>query len=304
VTTTYTVTALTDANCTAQAGDRTGSALVTVNTAPAITAQPQSQTVNEGANVTFSVTASGTAPFAYQWRKGGVDISGATASTLNLTAVTTNDAGSYDVVVNNSCGSATSAAATLTVTVNTLPAPWQTMDIGAVGIAGSATHSSGTYTVKGSGTGITGTSDQFRYVYQTMSGDGSITARLTSQSGSTTASLAGVMIREATTTGSTFAGVWRRGSGNNNMRAVRRTSTGGSITSTSSSSQTPPNCWVRITRTGSSFAMQRSSNGTSWTTINTSTITMATDITVGILVTSGSNTVLDTDVFDNVTVVP
>ena len=50
--------------------------------------------------------------------------------------------------------------------------------------------------------------------------------------------------------------------------------------------------------------MARSTNGTSWTTINTSTITMASEITVGILVTSGSNSVLDTDVFDNVTVVP
>ena len=50
--------------------------------------------------------------------------------------------------------------------------------------------------------------------------------------------------------------------------------------------------------------MQRSTNGTSWTTITTTTITMATDITVGLVVTSGSNSILDTDLFDNVTVVP
>ena len=303
-TTTYTVTALTDASCTAQAGDRTGSAVVSVNTAPSITSQPQSQTVTAGANVSFSVTATGTAPLTYQWRKGGANISGATSSSYNLTAVTTNDSGSYDVIVNNSCGAATSVAATLTVNVSSLPAPWVTADIGAVGIVGNASHNAGTYTITGSGTGITGTADQFRYVYQTLSGDGSITARLTSQSGTTTASLAGVMIRETTATGSRFASVLHRGSGNNNMRAIRRTSTGGSTTSTSSNSQTPPNCWVRITRTGSRFVMARSTNGTSWTTINTSTITMASEITVGILVTSGSNSVLDTDVFDNVTVVP
>jgi regulation of enolase protein 1 (concanavalin A-like superfamily) len=179
-----------------------------------------------------------------------------------------------------------------------------TADIGTVGIAGSASENAGTYTVKGSGLGFTGTSDEFRYVYQTLSGDGSITARLTSQSGTTTASYAGVMIRESTDTGSRFAMVIRRGSGNNGMRAIRRTSTGGSTTSTADNSQTPPNCWVRITRTGSSFAMQRSTDGTSWTTINTSTITMASEIIIGLLVTSGSNSVLDTDVFDSVTVVP
>jgi hypothetical protein len=50
--------------------------------------------------------------------------------------------------------------------------------------------------------------------------------------------------------------------------------------------------------------MQRSTDGTSWTTINTSTITMASEIIIGLLVTSGSNSVLDTDVFDSVTVVP
>ena len=114
-TTTYTVTALTDANCTAQAGDRTGSAAVTVNTAPAITTQPQGQTVSAGANVTFTVTATGTAPLTYQWRKGGANISGATSSSYSITSTTTNDSGSYDVVVANSCGSVTSTTATLTV---------------------------------------------------------------------------------------------------------------------------------------------------------------------------------------------
>ncbi len=270
--------------------------------APTITAQPQSQTVNVGAPASFSVTATGTAPLGYQWKKGGSDIAGATASTYSIAAAQTTDAGSYTVVVSNVAGSATSNAATLTV--NSLPAPWLTADIGAVGIAGSANESAGTFTVKGSGTGIGGTSDQFRYVYQTMSGDGSITARINSQSGTTTSSLAGVMIRETTATGSKCAIMVHRGSGSKNMYAIRRTSTGGSTTSTSSTSQTPPNCWVRITRTGNSLAMQRSTNGSSWTTVNTSTITMATDITVGLLVTSGSNTILDTDLFDNVTVVP
>lgn len=269
---------------------------------PSITAQPQSQTVNVGAPASFSVTATGTAPLGYQWKKGGSDVAGATASTYSIAASQTTDAGSYTVVVSNGAGSATSSAATLSV--SSLPAPWQTADIGAVGIAGSANESAGTFTVKGSGTGIGGTSDQVRYVYQTLSGDGSITARVNSQSGSTTASLAGVMIRETTATGSKFAIMVHRGSGSKNMYAIRRTSTGGSTTSTSSTSQTPPNCWVRITRTGNSLTMQRSTNGTSWTTVNTSTITMATDITVGLMVTSGSNSVLDTDLFDNVTVVP
>jgi invasion protein IalB len=93
-------------------------ATLTVNptvVAPSITQQPVSQTVTAGNNVTFSVTATGTAPLSYQWRKNGVNITGATSATLTLSAVTTNNAGSYTVVVRNPAGSVTSSAATLTV---------------------------------------------------------------------------------------------------------------------------------------------------------------------------------------------
>jgi len=93
-------------------------AVLTVNpapVAPTITLQPVSQTVNAGANVSFMVAASGTAPLSYQWRKGTANISGATLAALSLTSVTTADAGSYSCVVSNVAGSATSSTATLTV---------------------------------------------------------------------------------------------------------------------------------------------------------------------------------------------
>jgi regulation of enolase protein 1 (concanavalin A-like superfamily) len=191
-----------------------------------------------------------------------------------------------------------------TVLTSILPSPWLTADIGAVGLAGSAGANAGTYTAKGSGLGIAGTADQFRYVYQTMTGDGSITARLTSQSGTLAASLAGVMVRESTAANSRFAMVTRSGAGATNMRATRRTTTGGVTGSTTSTSQTPPNCWVRVTRTGNSLKMERSIDQTTWTTITTTTVTMAANVTMGLVVTSGSNTILDTDVFSNVTAVP
>lgn len=83
-------------------------------TAPTITTHPVSQSVALGGSVTFSVTASGTAPFTYQWRKNEQPISAATDSTLTLSNVQSADAGNYDVIVTNSVGSATSNAATLT----------------------------------------------------------------------------------------------------------------------------------------------------------------------------------------------
>jgi DNA/RNA endonuclease G (NUC1) len=83
--------------------------------APSITFQPQSQTSIAGNNVMFGVTASGTAPLAYQWKFNNDAIVGATNGTLLLSSVTTNQAGLYSVVVSNSAGAITSSNALLSV---------------------------------------------------------------------------------------------------------------------------------------------------------------------------------------------
>ena len=84
------------------------------NLPPTIAIPPQSQTVTEGSNVTFMVTASGTTPLSYQWQFNGTNQDGATTS-FHLAGVTTNQAGEYTVTVTNAFGSTNSAAATLIV---------------------------------------------------------------------------------------------------------------------------------------------------------------------------------------------
>ena len=83
--------------------------------APAISTQPLAQTARVGGTVTFSVVATGTAPLAYQWRKDGVAIAGATAATLTLTNVQGSDSGAFSVTITSSAGTVTSNAATLSV---------------------------------------------------------------------------------------------------------------------------------------------------------------------------------------------
>ena len=87
----------------------------TLTTSPAITTQPSSVIVNQGGAATFSVVATGTTPITYQWRKGGVNITGATSASHSISATASADAGSYDVVVTNPAGSVTSSSATLEV---------------------------------------------------------------------------------------------------------------------------------------------------------------------------------------------
>ncbi|ANE50854.1 hypothetical protein SY85_10410 [Flavisolibacter tropicus] len=90
---------------------------VTVKALTAITTSPAAQTVCERSPVSMSVAASGAGTLQYQWRKNGVNITGATAATYTISSISTSDAASYDVVVTGDCGSVTSAAALLTVNV-------------------------------------------------------------------------------------------------------------------------------------------------------------------------------------------
>ena len=78
-------------------------------------AQDVSPVAKVGQTVTFDVTASGTAPFTYQWKKGGTNIAGATSISYVLANVTISDAAAYTVEVSNSLGSSLSNIATLSV---------------------------------------------------------------------------------------------------------------------------------------------------------------------------------------------
>jgi alpha-tubulin suppressor-like RCC1 family protein len=101
------------------AGSVTSStANVTVSTStssPTIVVQPVSRTVTTGTSVGFSVLATGAPPPSYQWKKGGVAISGATRSTFSIASAQSGDAGSYTVTVTNNSGGVTSSTAVLTI---------------------------------------------------------------------------------------------------------------------------------------------------------------------------------------------
>ncbi|HUR47685.1 MAG TPA: FG-GAP-like repeat-containing protein, partial [Candidatus Saccharimonadales bacterium] len=110
---------------TAKASDNLGAVTtsagitVTVNPVPippTISGQPQSRSVEIGSNVSFSVTAAGTAPRSYQWLFNGNVLSGATTSNLVLSSVQFSNAGQYSVIITNIAGSITSNPAILTVT--------------------------------------------------------------------------------------------------------------------------------------------------------------------------------------------
>ena len=113
----------------------TQSFALTIISAPTIAASPIGGTIARGQNGNFSVTAAGTGPFSYQWRKDGVAISGATSSTLVVAGAQSVAAGGYSVTVTNLVGSVTSAAAVLNVNV---PAFFVTQPRAQSALAGAA----------------------------------------------------------------------------------------------------------------------------------------------------------------------
>ncbi len=73
------------------------------------------QTADAGNSATLTVSATGSGPFTYQWRRNGSEIAGATGSALTLNGLQLADAGLYSVVVGNAAGTITSRAAVLNV---------------------------------------------------------------------------------------------------------------------------------------------------------------------------------------------
>jgi CSLREA domain-containing protein len=105
------------------AGPDSGSAYIyrlSACTTPELVTNPASQAVCAGTNVRLAVSAQGDG-LIYQWRKNGNDIPGANAASYLIANASTNDAGSYDVIISGSCGMPiTSTAANLTVTPNSI----------------------------------------------------------------------------------------------------------------------------------------------------------------------------------------
>jgi hypothetical protein len=182
-----------------------------------------------------------------------------------------------------------------------LPSPWKAIDIGAVGAAGGVNYASSKFTVIGSGTDIWGTADEFRYVYQSASGDCSIVARVAGITNTDPWAKAGVMIRETLTDGSKHSSIFI--TPGNGVAAQARTATSASSINVNATGPVAP-YWLKGVRSGSTFTAYYSSNGTTWTLLGTQSISMGSSIYIGLAVTSHNDGTLCTATFDNVTATP
>jgi hypothetical protein len=208
----------------------------------------------------------------------------------------------------NDYGICADAVMFVPVPAPSLPAPKVDMDIGSPGVAGSATYSSGVYTIQGSGSDIYNTSDQFHFVEQPLTGSQTLITRVTGLANTHSAAKAGVMIRLTSDADSPF--VMEAVSPTGYVSMVFRNSAGASASYTGASSgvsslSTSTPVWLKLVKSGSQFnGYYATTVGTpaaaDWHAVGALYSTIYSSFLGGLAVTSHNNTVLTTATMDNV----
>jgi RHS repeat-associated protein len=172
---------------------------------------------------------------------------------------------------------------------------WLDQDVGPVGVAGTAGYANDTFTVKGAG-GLHTSSEEFHFVYQPLSGDGTIVTRVVSSQGNQFPTV-GLMIRETLAPNAVFASTYFSP---NQFFLSGRSSTGGNTGYQTGGGSASQPYWLKLVRSGSTFTGYESGDGASWTQIASATISMAQNAYIGLFVNSGTSNSLQTATFDNV----
>lgn len=212
------------------------------------------------------------------------------------TALTSPASGVYDVTVAE--GDARTGldfgSAAASVVATPAPVGWSAADVGNNGVRGGSSQNGTTFSVQASGAGVAGTADGCQFVYQTLSGDGQIIARVTEVGNTDPLARAGVMIRQSLDAGSknAFIGL--------TPASGLRYSTRAAADGTTDSLQAPQAQWVRLSRVGSTFTAYESADGITWQLVGAQTIDMTGITLIGLAVTSGNNAALNTSTFDSV----
>jgi hypothetical protein len=182
---------------------------------------------------------------------------------------------------------------------NTLAQVPANQDVGNPPLAGNVVYDpvADTWTVQGNGADVWGSWDQFHYVYRPLAGDGSASLRIAAMEVTSGWAKAGVMVRETLDGDSKHAAIAMTGS--NGIQTFWRSETGGSSEGATSGGQVP--WFVKIVRSGDTISTFLSPIGDPvWQPTQVLTIPMNTNVYIGMFVSSVNADVLNTTVFDNV----
>jgi outer membrane protein assembly factor BamB len=221
---------------------------------------------------------------------------GLTGTLVAGLAVTSHTTSARTTAVIDAVNIVTSAVAPAT----NCPLTWNCADIGNPLIVGSETLNNGTWNIQGGGSDIWGTADQFHFDWQSLSGNGAVRAHITAQSNTDPWAKAGVMLRQSNDPGAPYYAVFT--TPGNGIVVQYRTTQGGTTTNITIAGTVPT--YLKVARSGTIFVAYTSQNGTIWTPIAKSsvTITMAGNYLGGLALCSHNEGLFGSATFDTVSI--
>ncbi|WP_422860767.1 choice-of-anchor D domain-containing protein [Flagellimonas sp. S174] len=171
-------------------------------------------------------------------------------------------------------------------------------NVGGANPSGRVRSSNGVFTMDASGSGISGTSDQFRYIYEKLEGDFEFTTKLSTaaQTG-----IFGIMVRESNVVDSKnlFLGLSDAAALILQQRALR----GNDTEQISTVSASTP-IWLRVDRSGNRFTASYSLDGATFQILDSTIVIFPFEVSLGLAGSSTANGQLSTAVFEEAIIVP
>jgi fibronectin type 3 domain-containing protein len=220
-----------------------------------------------------------------------------TATTYTDSTAPVGVASFYEVTAIDASSGLASTPANASATATAAAVNLTSVDIGASPSGSTTTVTPGSaYTVTAGGPGVGGTSDGFRYLYTSVTGNFDVKVQVASITVAGNYSTGGLMARS--TLDADSANVYISASPAN-YRFKDRTTTAGTEAVAAGSATSFPNAWVRLQRVGNVFNAYTSTNGTTWTLMSTVTIALPTTLDLGLAVASNVSTTTTTAVLQN-----
>jgi hypothetical protein len=283
-----------------------------------LSANPVNSTILAGGSTMFTVSTTaengfnapvalsvGSLPAGVTGSFVPASITGTATSALTVSANASTLPGTYTIPVVGTSGSLNHSL-NLSLTVQSAgtgggsgSSQLTDLDIGNPGTAGSLSVNGGAFTVSGSGSDIFSTADQFNYAHQSATGNFTIIAHVDSQTDTDEWAKAGVMVRASTTDDAAFAGVFA--TPGHGVAMIVRTATGMGTVDLGQVAENVP-VWVKLQRSGNTFAGFASPDGVTWTQISTRDVGMTGAVTAGLAVTSKRESTASIATFDGLSI--
>ncbi len=183
-----------------------------------------------------------------------------------------------------------------------LPNGWKSTDIGSAVVAGESSHAKGCFILSASGSKTSGDSDASHFDYTRLWGNGQIVAKVENAPINDARFKAGVMIRDGSAANAREVSLLIGTAGKDAVFQTRDSTTGRTATRADVNFSRDAVRWVKLIRQGDTFVCYVSADGKTWTKVGSDTLSMNSNVEIGLTVAGQDSAALSTATFSDVVV--